>query len=119
MRTIDQPEPNIFIVSRTSEWDKNKSPCDEAFKAKIKNIDIRNAKSPCELNDEYTRENWYNQGSDHRVIDGNIARDMGYNARWVIEVNDVMEFVRKYGQIVINHDFWGFPHIEIYDDYRE
>ena len=38
---------------------------------------------------------------------------------WVIDVDDVLAFVKKHGRCVVDIDFYGWPEIEIYDTYRE
>jgi len=48
-----------------------------------------------------------------------VKRDVGYSQAWFVELTDVMEFVREYGECVLSVDNDGFNCIEIYDDYRE
>lgn len=38
---------------------------------------------------------------------------------WFVEVDDIMAFARKYGEIIVNPDFCGVPMITIYDGYIE
>jgi len=71
-----------------------------------------------------TSEKWYSEGTNHRVINNNIARDLGERDCYMIEINslnDLMKLQNKYGDIVISTSYIDktTPSIEIYDDYRE
>lgn len=110
-----------YVVIRTSDW--YGKPCDEAFEGTVTNVDIRSVDDPSKLN-HISREEWYSKGSNHRLINGNIARDMGLRTVWMIEINTLEElndFYSKYGTLVIGKsciDYYSLE-IEIYDDYRE
>jgi hypothetical protein len=58
-------------------------------------------------------------GTNHRVVDGKICRDMGWGREWFVQLDDVMTFVDTHGRCVIDRDCRGFATIEIYDDHRE
>ena len=71
--------------------------------------------------------NWYNNTINHRELNGCIYGDRkDPTIINVIEVDNIMDFVKKYGEIVLseNHLFDYVEkvidgHIEIYDSYRE
>lgn len=114
-----------FVISRTSSWG-NEKPCEEATPYEIADIDIRNFKTPEEFDKEvgFRVGKWYDKGTNHRIIDGHIARDISTIKCWAIEINsleDLLALHRKYGQLVIQTSMWNkeTPEIEIYDDYRE
>ena len=45
-------------------------------------------------------------------------RDLGIQARWAVEITDLMQFVATHGRCIIGIEN-GYNAIEIYDDYRE
>ncbi len=65
---------------------------------------------------------WYDEGIDHKVVDGNIQRTFPSGDQgWFFEVENLASLVKlqeTFGQLVIQRD-WGVNVIEIYDDYRE
>lgn len=111
-----------LMVSRTSTDSDNK-PCDEAYQKQYVYIDRRRWKTPEEITDEITKREWFNEGRNHRIEDNNIMRDFD-RVGWFVNIDsldDLMKFIAKYGNIVIetsyrNHNILA---IEIYDDYRE
>lgn len=110
-----------FKISRTSTYCNQ--PCIEAVKEKCISIDERTVNSPDKLNFKYDRENWFTEGTNHRIEDGHIKRDIE-DEDWFIEVNtleDLIEFQEKYGDIIIQKSWDNdtIKEIEIYDDYRE
>ena len=116
---ITSPQPGLFLVSRTSQHDK-KRPCEEAFQAYTVFVDMRNADDPKKI-PAYngTNGDWYERGSNHRIEDGRITRDLHRYQAWFVRIDDIMKFVEKYGTCVIDCDSNGIGTIEIYDDYRE
>lgn len=106
------PRAGIYLVSRTSCWEGK--PCEEAYEVEIMHVGRRNCDDPNNVPDD-----WYKRGSNHRVENGSICRDLGWLRRWVVQVNDVMDFVDNHGCCVVSRDSEGFATIEIYDDYRE
>ena len=107
-----------FLVSRTSAWDER--PCDEAFQIDIVRTDTRNVDDPKKIPaNNGTDGTWYLDGTNHRVENGRIKRDMGVAAVWVVEVSDLLSFIDKYGECVIGKGINDFYTLEIYDDYRE
>jgi hypothetical protein len=65
---------------------------------------------------------WYASGTNHRIENGEICRDMKYEEVYVINIDnitDIMNLIDKYGECIIGRNAGGFNTIEIYDDYRE
>ena len=110
-----------FIISRTSNWSDEESPCCEAVREPHVRIDERTVDNPDKLNQG--PEYWYKLGQNHRVENGHIKRDFPYEA-WSIEISsleELLEFTKRYGRVIIN-EYCGNPtlnEIEIYDGYRE
>jgi hypothetical protein len=111
-----------YEISRTSKWDKK--PCDEAIEIDCKRRDERLFKSPDEYQKQL-REDWFSKGSDHgyweRGGQFGIVRHFPSKA-WVVEVDDLLAFCRKYGQLVISEHYdtdAAEMELEIYDGYRE
>ena len=119
------PTKGFFSVNRTSSCDRpddedSKPPCDGAFPCEVMRIDRRYCDDPKKVPyNKGTSDWWYEKGSNHRVENGYICRDMGWWKQWFVEIPDVMEFVRKNGTCVVSIDRDGHESIEIYDDYRE
>ncbi len=114
-----------FTITRTSIWD-DKKPCEEAMPYEVTYIDMRTFKTPEEFDNKLgsRQGKWLENGTNHRKIDGYIARDLGTTKCWAIEINsleDLMALYHKYGELVIatNTRDKETPNIEIYDDYRE
>lgn len=79
-------------------------------------VDRRTFTSPDEMRAQ-TRNEWFSEGANHRVENGQCCRDMLGGRRWFIVIkslDDLMAFVDKYGEVVLSGDT-----IEIYDGYRE
>lgn len=119
------PTKGFFSVGRTSSCSRTddedaKPPCDGAFPCEIMRIDRRYCDDPKKVPyNKGTSDWWYEKGSNHRVENGCICRDMGWWKQWFVEIPDVMDFVRKNGTCVVSIDPDGHESIEIYDDYRE
>lgn len=112
------PCSGLFLANRTSSW--SGKPCDEAFEAETMQIDRRNCDDPKKIPaHKGTDGDWYQRGTNHRVENGTICRDLGWQREWFVRLDDVMAFVDKYGECVVGRDHRGFATIEIYDDYRE
>lgn len=114
--TVTKPRDGLYLVSRTSQYMGEEPPCEEAFRVTVVNVDTRYVEDPANLNNP---NDWYKRGTNHRVEDGNIKRDLGLRAEWAVEVANLFEFVKKYGQCVVDIDESGFAKLEIYDYYRE
>lgn len=111
-----------FQIRRTSIFDDER-PCDEAIKDKIIFTDVRNVDNPNKLTC-MTADKWYKQGTNHRIINGNIARDLDKRDCYMIEINtleELLELKNKYGDLIINTSYIDRKthSIEIYDNYRE
>ena len=114
--------PTKFAVSRTSSWDEK--PCDEAYQEEVFDTDLRTCGSPEEFDARGIDRGrpWLSHGTNHRIIDGMIARDIGTRNQWFVNVDDIWAFQQKYGRLIIEPERvsgeW-FPSIEIYDGWRE
>ena len=116
-----------FIVSRTSIWDNDVSPCEDAKRDSIIRVQTRIFHTPEEFDAKFakTEGRWLSIGTNHRVNkNGHITRDNGTIDVWMVEFNtleDLVGFCNKYGDVVIDDCIWNdaYKHIEIYDDYRE
>lgn len=111
-----------FQIKRTSMWD-DKKPCEEAVADKLVSVDVRSVSSPEKLTC-MTAEKWYGEGTNHRIINGNIARDLDKRDCYVVKINTLKELMGlqdKYGDLIISTSYIdrATPSIEIYDDYRE
>lgn len=115
MFEVATPRPGLFLCSRTRAY--GDKPCEEAFKALVASIDVRTVDDPAKL--AFGADTWYARGTNHRVINGQIARDLAPTEQWLVEIQDLMAFVNKYGQCVLDTEANGFASIEIYDGYRE
>lgn len=118
MQRFEHPQPGLFVVSRTSS--SLSKPCDEAFEAETMQVDRRNVDDPKKIPaNRGTDGDWYSIGTNHRIVDGNICRDIGYMVGWFAKIDDPLTFADKYGPCIIGRDHRGFATIEIYDDCRE
>lgn len=116
-----------FIVSRTSSWYRENSPCEDAKRDKIVRVETRSLKNPEDFDERFSRVEgkWFSVGSNHRVNEhGYITRDREMMDVWSVEFNtldELVEFCNKYGDVVIEDCMWNkaYKEIEIYDDYRE
>lgn len=108
-----------YRIKRTSMWGDD-SPCEGAISRSVVTVDRRNVDDPKKIPaNNGTDGDWYTKGTNHRIENGNICRDTGFNNEWFIEIPDLMEFVKGYGDCIIKIGDGGIPEIEIYDDYRE
>ena len=121
-----------FIIRKTSDHYNGNKPIKEAKKVRVVNIDRRTCKSFGEVLKQDWGEHWFSDGKNHRVENGEVARDMVYedkdderNFSWEIKISTLkgtIDLVNKYGQIIINpiDDVKNYEYeIEIYNDYRE
>lgn len=114
-----RPRQGLYLVSRTSSPPGEK-PCDEAFRVVLTNTDTRSCDNPKKIPvNNGTDGDWFLRGTNHRVENGYIKRDLGVKEDWAVEVTDIQDFVDKYGDCVVGRDVDGFCTVEIYDDYRE
>ena len=117
-----------FIIQRTSAY--GEKPCEEAKLETITEVDVRVKDSPSKipmwrnLQPEEAERRWKSEGTNHRLVNNRIARDMGFISVWTIEINtleELMAFRAKYGDIIVKQSDENpeYTTIEIYDDYRE
>lgn len=118
---LSGPRRGLFRVKRSSIRSIEKTcPCDEAVQYMTLIVDRRDVDDPKKLRcNKGTDGDWWIRGTNHRIENGCICRDFGWEAGWFVEISDVMDFVRKHGDCVVSIDNDGYETIEIYDDYRE
>ncbi len=108
------------IVQRTSDCLQDQCPCEGAERRSIARIDRRIVDDPAKVPAFIgQRDWWFKEGTNHRIENGGIARDMGSTEVWMMDVADVWDFVRKHGDCIVSINDDGFRCVEIYDDYRE
>ena len=117
LERITEPRKGLFRVSRTSTYHSDDPPCEGARRCETMSVDRRTVDDPAKL-PRYS-EDWYKRGTNHRVENGCICRDMGWGSDWFVDIPDVLEFVAKHGRCVVEMGNDGIWCIEIYDDYRE
>lgn len=114
-------------VTRTSRYDEETPPCEEATRGTLDYWDRRTFKSP-EEHDAKLGEKWLDKGTEHgywkTAGERGIKRNMGSRTAWFVEfasLEDLWAFQRKYGPLVLEGAFGNesTPAIEIYDGYRE
>ena len=109
----------IFEVFRSSyRGVGDHPPVEGAFKTQRVRVDRRTVSSPDQLRYEPERSTWYQVGTNHRVENGRIQRDMEMREVWAVDIptlEALLTFIGTCGhEIVMTKDT-----IEIYDDYRE
>lgn len=116
--SLVKPRAGLYLCSRTSAY--HEKPCDEAFLVIRTYVDTRNCDDPKKIPANRGSDgDWYTKGTNHRVENGMIRRDLGVQEDWAVEITNLQEFVDKYGPCVVYRNEDGFCTIEIYDDYRE
>jgi len=117
---LASPRPGLFICTRTRLWDER--PCSEAFPILITVVDTRYCSSPKEIPiNNGTDGDWYLKGTNHRVVDGYIKRDLDPETAWAVELPtllSLMKFVETHGRCIVGTNKKDFSTIEIYDRYR-
>jgi len=111
-----------FLVGRTSlAFHENNKPCEGAYYDSYIHIDERTVDDPAKIGPTIGRsEWWYSRGTNHRIEDGHIKRDVE-DKRWFVDIDsleDLLDFVSRNSRSIVLSTF-DFPEIEIYDDYRE
>lgn len=113
-----------FIISRTSNYNREVSPCDGCKQELVPNYDRRTFKSP-EQHDRLLREAWLSRGTEHTVTERGIQRRLDDVSVWTKEFSSLDEltaFLFSYSEVVVIAECYlsnGMPEIEIYDCYRE
>lgn len=114
---ITKPSKKLFLLNRTSGL----SSADEiegAFYINKIIVESWNYDSHEKILINGFAYEWYKKGTNHRTENGKIFRDIGVEQFISIKINNVMEFVQKYGECIVSIKD-GYNCIEIYDDYRE
>lgn len=94
-----------FQIYRANDYTTGLPPCDKAFAGKVMRVDTRTVDDPAKLKKPFGDE-WYRQGTNHRVEDGRIKRDMGLEHAWFIEISTLEELtalVASYGVLEIDN----------------
>ena len=114
---IEKPKTGVFLISRRSEPCQETPPCDGAYRVWVQNIDVRTTDDPKKV-PAYRGDDkwWYSKGENHRMIDGKIARDIEPIHVWVVRIDDLAQFAKKHGSIIIDHKSNGWATVEICDD---
>ena len=116
-----------YIISRTSEYRDNISPVKGAVLVTLKKYrDIRGFSNKDEWLNRWPQDadkalKWgvTKKGDPFRIINGS------HITFWIIDVNDLRRFSKKYGQIILDFRETGYigyenlMRLEIYDEYRE
>lgn len=101
---IAEPEPNLFLLEGDFDYDFNIHPHPNAIKIKIVNVDVRYTDAPEKVPYyEGASDWWYNEGTNHRLINGLIARDVGTVDRWAVRLNsldELMSLVEYFGRLI-------------------
>lgn len=116
----------LFQITRTSMWD-DKKPYDECVPITLTMVDRRVFRTPEEHDKALAKHGgkWLEVGTNHRLENGRIVRDLGTKDVWGIEINSIeelMSFKQKVNSALVigtSYTDGSTPMIEIYDDYRE
>lgn len=110
-----------FIIKKVST---DKKPCENAFSGIVYFRNIKTIKS-FDLNNKFIKENWFNEGYNHRQEDDCLVKD--YSKRiWFIYIDNITELnnlTLNSGKIIMEesnyHDInlLKYYEITIYDDY--
>ena len=119
-----------YRISRTSSCSGRPHP--DAIKEVYIHIDRRTVATLEEAKTKHWYEQWYIRGVNHRIERGMIACDVKYIdgksrlfTRWVIEIDDLREWIEQLGEEVVISPTYSdnatepLMEIEIYDDCKE
>ena len=97
--TITDPDPNLFLLAGDFDYTDD-CPHPSAFRVKIANVDVRYTDTP-EKVPYYNGASdwWYSKGTNHRLIDGLIARDIGTVERWAVPLNSTTQLLSLVQQV--------------------
>lgn len=118
-----------FYVSKTSSYENELQPCEDAFREDYIRIDTRSVDTPVKIpfykgDEQKANFDWYSNGNNHRVENGNLKRDF-IDTGWFIEINSLEELINfktKIKEKIIISNLYNnesIPEIEIYDSWRE
>lgn len=110
------------IIQRTSGYDDDEKPCDEAVLEELTYLDYRTIATLEEAKKQYWYSSWFSNGENHREEKGMVVCDVVEKKKdWVIEFDNVFDLFKKYGPLVIERSMYKEYEftIEIYDYYRE
>lgn len=111
-----------FRVSRVSALSRDIQPCKEAEQKTYFYIDWRVVDDPVKiLAFKGETDWWYNEGTNHRVENGQIARDLERKG-WFVEFNgidDLLKFANREGDVIITDKEQYNYEILIYDTWIE
>lgn len=111
----------IYIITRTSIFDDEIKPIEDAIETEIHSIDKRTAR----ILDHDKRHIWEKFNKlcrDIKFVDDHYE---GVRIKpqkvWIYDIDDMRKFVDKYGDVVISKCECeeGYYVVEIYDTYRE
>ncbi len=122
MIRIHKPERGLYLIRRASDY--SGCPCEDAFKAEFLRVDSRNAARPKDIPFYKNKDEqwWFGAGTNHRIVDGCITRDMEWCEEWAIRCDDLLNLVAIIGRLIIDPSstfYPSFPTITIYDSYVE
>ena len=102
-------------ISRASEDILSDArPIEDVRLEKYTRIDIRCCSCVEELYCTQTRENWFKLGTNHRIIDGCIARDfIDGGEGWFVEISSVESFIKEFGACVVRFTLNGWLMLHI------
>lgn len=113
MSEVVKPRQGLFLCTNGRVGPSEK-PCQEAFQVVIVKVDTRHADDPKKLPAFNGKDGgWYETGTNHRVVQGMIKRDVGFETVWAVELKDIQEFVDKHGECVLQRNSDGFCTIHI------
>ena len=111
-----------FIIERTSQWGCETPPIEGATRELVTRYDYRTAGVK---ENKSAWENFNRWNTDLEPLPNGEWRGKRKDKEkvWVIEIDDIMEFVKKLDEQIIltapGKFVEDYPCIEIYDDYRE
>ena len=111
-----------FIITRTSCWDENESPAEEAIEVEVHWYDRRT--EIITRSDKAGIWKWFNK-RNRDIVHLPEGIWQGVNKEpskaWLIETDDICSLVDKYGEIIVKKPSCeeGYYELEIYDGYRE
>lgn len=114
---IISPKPGLYIISRASSYDSSTPPYEGAERIRVIYVDERIVDDPAKIT-AYggSTDWWYKEGTNHRVVNGRIRRDMHTNYVWALRIPDLIEFCKVVGHpLILDVEPNDHPHIQIYD----